>query len=192
MPYLITAVTVVWYGWYYAAGVFGAVEISLPIGFTSFFPAWIIYWYIGFMLKDNDFSKGISCGGLTAACVFFLALATAESYLLDIYDINIGPVSQMRVSNLLYCMCAVLLIFKIERNIKPNLLTKIGDISYGIYYIHYIFIYILNWYPDIIGAILLPLLHIIGAAAVIGCSMAVIFLFKKLLGNKQAANIFGF
>ena len=159
---------------------------------TSFLPAWIIYWYIGYLLKDRDIFKDISRNTFLAGAIFFLILTIAEGYWIDICNINISPVSQMKISNMLYCLCAVGFIFKSEKRTKKSLITVVGDYSYGIYFIHFIFIYIILDYLEYISRIPLPVLLIAGAAAVLGISMTVIFIVKRIFGKKSAGVFFGF
>lgn len=192
MHIAIISLTLIWYVFYYAIFIFEKVNWSLPWSLVDFFPAWILYWYIGYTVRENKILKYINRNVLTVLGVIALILTIIESYWLMGYNPDVSPVSQMRLSNLAYCIFICLLVFKCEKKFsKENILSYIGNYSYGIYYIHFFLIILLNkycgfleHYPHIIKQVFFLSVTLTGS---ILCLRGL----QKILGKNIAFKLFG-
>lgn len=131
-----------WYAMYYITEVLKLIP-WLSIRYADLFPTWILYWYVGYYLKNNDVLIKINKKLLITLTVVSFLVTVVESYVFNFYVDGISAVTQLKLSNVLYCLCVILLVFKCERDVtKLKLLSWLGDNSYGVYYIHYFMVFL--------------------------------------------------
>lgn len=195
---VLIILTIFCYILYYLINVFNVIDISLPFSFADMFFSWIWYWYIGLLLRENKI-KLLSKVSLKTfiIVVFLLILQLIESkWLSALVGSGVSlPVSQLKITNIISATGVILLVFKMEQYVSPKKLgakiANIGDCSYGIYYIHWIFILIFNRMTSSLNANFISL-QIIGLGFVIICSLIVINLVRKIFSRKIAKKYFGF
>lgn len=192
----VVALSLLWYCLYYMSNILHIIQIPGPFGLTDFFPAWILYWYIGYSYNDSKILKKIKISWVFILTVVMFMVTVTETYYfahLSQTIAGINPVSQIKLSNLLFCCLVCILVFKLRTDaVKKNLVTSIGDCSYGIYYIHFMFILIMNKYFPPNQNYPLLLIWFVQLGFALSLSIIVIKIVKIIFGKKLASKIFGF
>lgn len=104
---------------------------------------WISYYYLGLILKEkNQYLHYIKNEYLIISLLFSLV----EGFLLYLkFNIYTAAISQLTITNSIYCILICALLVKKEKKIKEqNLLSKIGDYSFGMYLSHILILNILK------------------------------------------------
>lgn len=132
------------YAWNYIVGV-------SPRLYETLFPAWFGFYYLGIHVRCG---WKLKCNGYAAAGA--LALSCVEAVGLRAVGFDIGfYTSQITVGSFLYAVTIIGWLLKKNENNRSGcrLLSKIGDCSYGIFYIHMAVLMIVgrimqceNWY----------------------------------------------
>lgn len=143
--WLVTSLYLMYlYAWNYIVG------ISLRL-YETLFPAWFVFYYLGIHVRCG---WKLKCNGYAAAGA--LALSCVEAVGLRAVGFDIGfYTSQITVGSFLYSVTIIGWLLKKNENNRSgcHLLSKIGDCSYGIFYIHMAVLMIVggiieceNWY----------------------------------------------
>ncbi len=126
--WLVTPVYLVYvYLWNFVTG-------NVPRFYETFFPAWFIFYYLGIHVRCGMKLK--SNGIMVIAA---LLLSVLEAFGLRMTGMSIGfYTSQITIGSFLYSFAVIGWIFgKAEQRWrKLRILSKVGDCSYGIFYIH--------------------------------------------------------
>lgn len=132
------------YAWNYIVGI-------SPRLYETLFPAWFGFYYLGIHVRCG---RKLKCNGYAAAGA--LALSCVEAVGLKAVGFDIGfYTSQITVGSFLYSVTIIGWLLKKSENNRRGcrLLSKIGDCSYGIFYIHMAVLMIVgrfikceNWY----------------------------------------------
>lgn len=160
-------------------------NMQLPQYQTIFF-AWIIYYYLGIYYKMNKERIEAKLKPIKCLKYVYLPLLIVFS-IINLYMYKLGVnysyvTSQVKILNMIYIVLAIILIIKYSKNSnKTNWLTNLGDLSFGIYFIHTYFItiynhifYFNNYFINLV----------IGIIFVVLLSYFSIIVFKKLTKNK--------
>lgn len=128
---------------------------QLPL-YSLFFTVWFIFYYLGILVRKNQIKidKFISKISLKKSIVIVLIsfmIAVIESIVLLKLNIDYCfALSQIKIGSYIFVLSMIILLFKIKEYYaenKFNVLRKIGDYSYGIYYVMIyvvIFSYLIN------------------------------------------------
>lgn len=136
--WLVTPVYLVYlYTWNYRVG-------TSPRLYETLFPAWFGFYYLGvhvhcgWKLKCNGY---VAVGALALSCVEAVGLRTVG------FDIGFYT-SQITVGLFIYSIAMIGWILKKNESNRSGcrLLSKIGDCSYGIFYIHMAVLMIAGWF----------------------------------------------
>lgn len=107
-----------------------------PFLYETVFPAWLLFYLLGIDLKRGVGDKLISkvriswVGGA-------LGISLIESFLLMKIGTPIGFLSsQIRFGNFVYAFIFIAWIKKRECDVPDDVLNKVGDCSFGMYFIH--------------------------------------------------------
>lgn len=132
------------YAWNYIVG-------TSPRLYETLFPAWFVFYYLGIRVRCG---WKLKCNGYAVAGA--LALSCVEAVGLRALGFDIGfYTSQITVGSFLYSITIIGWLLKKNENNRSgcHLLSKIGDCSYGIFYIHMAVLMIVgriieceNWY----------------------------------------------
>ena len=159
--------------------------IQIPLYQTIFF-GWILYYYLGIYYKINK--ECIKIEKILPKKIFWgsILLIIIRS-LINIYIYKKGVsysyvTSQLTLLNMIYILYTILVVLKLENKVKNiKCLEKLGDISFGIYFIHTYFIKMYNHIFDIDNYYIKL---IIGILFVVSLSYLTIVIFKKITKNK--------
>ncbi len=166
------------------------VGITLPLR-GVLFPAWLLFYYLGLYIRNTNSKYIFRCKYMPIFVAILVSFA--EGYFIIKYLKDYGfSVTQVKFSSAIYAVTIInLLLHKINTKIdKDNMGVKIGDVSYGIYYIHFLFINIISDFIQCFDKMPLPIYQLIEAVVVVGTSYFVITMTKKLAPKK--AWILGF
>lgn len=161
------------------------LNIQIPQCQTIFF-AWIIYYYLGITYNTKKQKINLEKYNL-GACIVIVVLLLFIRSLINIYMYNIGinyfySISQIRFLNMIYVLFIIIVMLKLENKFKnKRCLEKLGDLSFGIYFIHTYFITIYNHFIIINNYYLYLFLGIITITIL---SYFSIIIFKKITKNK--------
>ena len=107
-----------------------------PYLYETLFPAWFLFYLLGMDCRKGTFDKIISKIHFWWVIMGWL-LSFLESLVLLKMGCNPGFVcSQIKYGNFLYSMLLIAWLKKKESCMDCNLLSRIGDCSFGMYFIH--------------------------------------------------------
>ncbi len=116
------------------------------------FPAWLLFYYLGIYAKDKNLKYLIKPKYLPILITLFLS--AAEAFLLNSIFKNYNiSVAQLQISNIVYSLAVANLVLHLINSEKHyfEIITKIGDYSYGIYYMHMLVIAVISKLLSIIS-----------------------------------------
>lgn len=153
-------------------------NISIPL-YNYFMFGWLSYYVLGVDFKNKNYNINN----------IVIVILTAVIIIINLLEYKMGfdysyCASQIKITNLVYSTIIITWLFeKIKIVNSNNILVKIGDYSYGIYYIHIFFVIIIN---KAIEFIKMPyyINVIIAYILTITTSILFIFIFKKITKNK--------
>ncbi|MDO4317088.1 MAG: acyltransferase [Lachnospiraceae bacterium] len=118
---------------------------EMPILYATVFPAWFVFYYIGLTLrlKGQEWTRKLLRFGNLYFVFFAFLLGLIETAILIKLDSNIEFfTTQIRFTCFLYAGGIALFLYnKKQRNKTPKhcgILKAFGNYSYGIYYLHYV------------------------------------------------------
>lgn len=167
---------------------------SYDLKYIVLSPIWISFYYFGILLscKKIDFSK-IKNRTVILLCLSSYFLEIIES--LIIYNntsVKSFAFSQMRITAFSYSffIILILLVYK-KKKYQRSILTTIGDYSYGIYMIHYLWLQTL-WliYNNIVLDLPVIFVQILEMVSCLIFSISICKIIRKLFG-KYSYSLFG-
>ena len=164
--YLCLSITPAWFILLYAYNFITYKQLPL---YHVVFPSWFIFYYWGLTAKKSSNNEiqirpqGILLLVLLLLSALFVSLF--ESNMIYHYTgLNGFASSQITVSSFVYAAIVIKLLFSIKPTIdRPSLLSKFGDYSFGIFFIHMLFLW--------------PLINLFNRIALPGY----LFLFQQVL-----------
>lgn len=168
--------------------------------YEAVFPAWFIFYYTGLYIKIKAPRIREKQRSIAKACIIVvgaLLFSIMECYLMLYLGFPVGfATSQIKVSSFVYSLSIVNLIFTLKDNIKTkeSLVTKLGNYSYGIFYIHCFYLLIISKVMSYIPLVynILPLYQVIEVVAALTLSTFTIIITNKIMGKKLSSKLFGF
>ena len=131
-------------------------------------------------------------------CIVGLVLSILEGYLLLYFGMTEGfASSQIKISSFIYTFAIINLLFVVKpyiKNIKITWLKNIGNISYGIYYVHTLWISVTNKLLSYLTILndFLPLFQLIQVVSTIILSYLSILATREIIGEKRSRKYLGF
>lgn len=102
-----------------------------PVLYETFFLAWFGFYYLGIRVRCGRKLKG----SWLMICLTFL-FSCAEAFLLRYCGMSRSfYISQITVGSFLFTYALIVVLVQ-EQNSRESILSRIGDCSYGIFYIH--------------------------------------------------------
>ena len=169
--------------------------------YQTFFPAWFVFYYIGLLVKirgyksifkKNEILNSILC------CSITLIFSIIEGYGLLALGFSEGFVSsQIKISSFLYVFSLINLLMVIKPHIKIQKIRwikHIGDNSYGIYYVHMLWIIFSNKILALIHVTenILPIYQFIQLIFTIIFSCFSIYIVERVIGKSFSSKLLGF
>ena len=165
------------------------------------FLPWFLFFFIGIRIKIRGYKPIFKTRQLTYSivfCIICLVISILEGYGLVLAGYPSGFASgQIKGSTFLFALSIINLLMVIKPRFethKDKLLIKLGDHSYGIYYVHLIWIMLFEWITSFYPALdnILPLFQLVQFLFTITMSMISILIVQKILGKKSARKYLGF
>lgn len=181
--------------------VYNAVFKEQFLLYQTFFPAWFVFYYCGLWVKFKGYKSLFKTHVIRKSiilCLLALLASIIEAYALLGFDFSVGfASSQIKVSSFIYTFALInlLIVVKPYCNIKKNTwLSTIGDYSYGVYYVHMVWVIIGNKILSTVTFIdnILPVYQILQLLFTIAFSMVSIWATRKVLGKGISARLLGF
>lgn len=156
---------------------------SLPY-YSVFFCSWCIFYYLGIFVFQKKYKKCI--GNPYVLLLVAGLLSVLEGILLyKVTGLYGFATSQIRFSSMFLSLAVInIIIGKIESN-KSGVLVKVGDISFGIFFIHMIPLTLIgNMIECFFPNIPLVFFQIIQWTGTVFISYAIIIILKKCIPHK--------
>lgn len=175
-------------------------NIDIPYRATLF-PAWFVYFYLGIYIKNKCIICSI-CKNNKKCFIYmyllgiFLSILEAWIIVKTKSDYSFA-VTQVKFSSMI-CSFAVIgyITGKIDSKLisNNNILKKLGDISYGVFYVHLIWLNIVTIFMNRLNLfdLFLPIYQCIQLVCTILLSYVSIIVMKRVVGKKLARILLGF
>ncbi|PFG20086.1 acyltransferase [Serinibacter salmoneus] len=177
-------------------------EGAAPSFANTWFAGWFAFYLAGLWVRRHGAPR-LGVGGAVAAVAVTFAASVGEAYLLLQLGVEPGfAADQLTVSSVAYSFAVIALLLAIHRRREQRAgerwlgLDRLGRDSYGIYYVHMVWI-VLAW--QVIGLPIadgefpfLPGLQIAELAVVVALSLLTIAAVRRLLGARAASRLLGF
>lgn len=181
----------------YLAGmyIFAFSTGELPPSYNYLFAGWAVFYVLGMHVKASGWRPRVSTA--TALVVVALVLAVAESYvLLELGMPSSFAVSQLKLSSVGASVAVALLVLALHRPTQSSAVSRLGQGSYGIYFVHMVWIIALT---SAISRVPIlddfPVLFVIQVGQVVGAillSLGTIWVTRRVIGRPIAARYLGF
>lgn len=160
--------------------------------YLKYTPVWLSFYYLGMYIKSNkpSFNRKMLWMLLPVAFIFELF----STYILrNISGFN--AYTQLRFAGAFYSLIIILIAYEYSKekycNMKVKWLTKIGDDSYAIYYMHCACLMVFTRLIKFEYIKILPIYRLLELLfAVLICEIA-IFIIRKLFKSRKIQMIFG-
>lgn len=123
----------------------------MPRLYETVFPEWMLFYILGMDCKHgvwNNIIKRVNGYWLTGA----LALSLTEAFVLMKVGCAAGfAASQIKFSSFLYAVVFTMTLIKKEKNVQRNMLSLLGDNSYGIFFLHMLVLLVVQKVLNVIG-----------------------------------------
>ena len=164
------------------------MENFYALNFATLFTAWLLYYYIGLYLNvnkkkvNNTVNKIINKYSIGYHIILTIIITIINLYMLYKGMNYSFIVTHLRILNMIYILSCIIIIVKLENRVK-NLrwLVNLGDLSFGIYFIHTYFITI---YSHIFNINNYYINAFVATVFVTLISYFSIVIFKKISKNK--------
>lgn len=169
--------------------------------YEAVFPAWFVFYYLGLYIKikvPGVRKKQRSIAKALHIVLGALILSIIECYLMLYLEFPVGfASSQIKVSSFVYSLSIINLIFVLKENhikTKECIVTRLGNYSYGIFYVHCFWLLIISKVMSYIPYIynVLPLYQLIEVTAALALSTLSIIITNKIMGKKLSSKFLGF
>jgi peptidoglycan/LPS O-acetylase OafA/YrhL len=162
--------------------------------YQTIFAAWLIFYLLGISAKNY---KGTSLKKAILLVAISLLLSIGESYMIVALKLPATfAVSQIKISSFLFSLSLINLFLSAKNycNIKRSLIVSIGDMSYGIYYVHMFWILVTTKLTNLLNlqVYALPLYQIVQLIITLGLSILSLFIVNKVLKRKLSGLLLGF
>lgn len=121
---------------------YNIISGKVPEGYETLFPAWFIFYLLGMDARDGKLD---SCSVNMKMIAIALIASIGEAILLLKLGCSIGfASSQINFSSFTYSALLAIWLVQNKKDIKSNILSIVGDCSFGIYFFHIIVIWIVG------------------------------------------------
>lgn len=122
---------------------------NMPLFYETFFPAWFVFYILGMDAREGKF-KGYKVKGWMIGLALFASFG--EAYFLMNIGCSVGfACSQIKFSSFIYTALIAMWLSQHIKETEPNILSKIGDCSFGIYFSHILVMWVVSKGLSIVG-----------------------------------------
>lgn len=160
-----------------------------PLFYETPFMAWFLFYYLGLQVR-NGMKLKCNLGFVIGTWI----LSCFEAFALKMLGMEVGfYTSQITFGSFLYATAVIGLILKnAENNMlnKPSVIKKIGDCSYGIFYIHMLILSVVKCFIINENWLIMSGIRFVFTALI---SFAIVYIGQLMLKNhEKALKIVGF
>ncbi len=168
--------------------------------YNTLFPAWINFYYLGIDIRQREKNKKVILPFKMKQAIGILLVALIISILeafkiLEKTDLLIFTLSQIKISSYIYAgmMIYIILFYKSKYKSILSSIVKIGDISYGIFFVHMFWIIIFDRMAFLlnINFSILAFYHVMQLLFTLFMSIVSCNILKKIVLAKYAELLFG-
>lgn len=141
--YLITPIYLVYiYAYNISTG-------SMPLLYETLFPTWVFFYLLGMDVREGKYRDFAVKGWMIGLA---LLVSFGEVYLMLKWGCSIGFVSsQIKLSSFIYATLIALWLSQHYQETESNVLSTIGDCSFGIYFSHILVMWIVSKVLSMVG-----------------------------------------
>ena len=130
---------------------YNIVTGRVPLLYETLFPAWFFFYLLGMNCRSGNIGKWIKKINIYWAVVALL-ISTAEAFVLKTVGCADGFVtSQIKFGSFLYAATLALWLMNKRTEPRRNILSIIGDYSYGIFYCHMLILLVVRKVIELAG-----------------------------------------
>lgn len=155
--------------------------------YATVFPAWFLFYILGLDCRKGKIENDkIRIWWIVPA----IGLSFFETYMLIKTGNSLNfACSQIKFSSFIYAICICLLCVKCERKCDKNILSVVGDCSFGIYFSH---ILVLDCIEKIIITEIWFIKWILTFLLVLCFTFIIVWTIRKLVNEKKILRLIGF
>ncbi len=170
---------------------------NLPPLYNYPFAAWILFYVLGMHIRAKGLPKCFTPAVTVAFACFALALSVVESFgLLDVGMPDSFASSQLKLSSVAYSVAIIALAVVWRRRLASSAMSRLGEESYGVYYAHLLWLFVINATVDVVvGGGTPRVLFAVQSIQVVGAlilSLATVWMARRIVGHKYASRYLGF
>lgn len=182
--YLITPVYLVF------LYIFNITTGDMPMFYETVFPAWFIFYILGMDVREGK----LNLIKVKAWMIGLALLASfGESYLLMKIGCSSGfACSQIKFSSFAYSIFIALWLSQHIKKTESNILSSIGDCSFGIYFSHILVMWVVSKGISIVGIELWILKWILTFLLTAVISYAFVWCVRRVFEGKKILRYIGF
>lgn len=122
---------------------------NMPRFYETVFPAWFVFYILGMDARTGKLKKIRVKGWMIALA---LVASCVECYALMKIGCSSGfACSQIRFTPFIYTALIAMCLSQNVKDVKENILSKIGDCSFGIFFSHMLFLWVISKGLSVIG-----------------------------------------
>lgn len=130
---------------------YNIVTGTVPLLYETLFPAWFFFYLLGMDCHSGKIGKWIKKINIYWVAVA-LIISIFEAFILKIVGCADGFVtSQIKFGSFMYAATLALWLVKKKNEPRRNILTIIGDHSYGIFYCHMFILWVVKKVIELVG-----------------------------------------
>lgn len=165
-----------------------------PERFEYIFAAWFVFYFAGIWMRGRS---SVRVGPAVAMVVAGFVASVVEAYvILGAGWPSAFAVSQLKFSTMLYSLAVIFLALALKDRVaaRPQWLVGLGERSYGVYYVHLLFVILFALFVDAVPwlRLALPAEHAVEVPVVILLSLGSIWLVRRIIGERAAERFLGF
>lgn len=172
---------------------------SLPWWYAHVFTAWIIFYFAGLWARQRG-EVQIKVLPAMILVICMLAVSIVEAYMLLTAEFPVGlATSQLSFTSIAYALSLVVFLLALKSRLKvasEGALIKVGNESYGIYYVHLVWIlgtsFVIEYFTFFAEFPVLFLVQVLQVGLVLLLSVLSIWIARRIVGKKVANKYLGF
>ena len=159
-------------------------KICAIVSFDCFFPAWLIYYYLGMVCKFKQVKiLPIRCF-IALLASYYMGIVIAF-WLKNMSSIQNFPYTQSKLTSMFIAISIITLVYSIrDMGIKRNVLAKLGERSFGVYLLHMPVLIITQKVVSVVQIPLLDYVYSIGFIkylVVLTLTISIVYLLTNIL-----------
>ena len=163
---------------------------NMPRFYETVFPAWFVFYILGMDARAGKLKKIRVKGWMIALA---LVASCVECYIL----MKIGcsssfACSQIRFTPFIYTSLIAMWLLQNMKDVKGNILSKIGDCSFGIFFSHMLFLWVISKGLSVLGVEIWIVKWVLCFVLTAVTSFAFVLVVRKIFEGKKILRYIGF